>query len=77
MGMVAIFFNGAVTLNKLSISHSKEGPKWNLVKISQAVSDKAVKDYMILYMYIAHVQEQITWEGRLIITEYIVLHVLP
>ena len=48
-----------------------EGPKWNLVKIGQAVSEKKTfKDYEILYMYIAQGQGQITQEDKsLIVTK--------
>ena len=48
-------------LNKLIICTSTVGPKYNLVKIGQAVSEKKTfKDYEILYMYIAQGQGQIT-----------------
>ena len=60
MGMAAILFNGADHLNKLDDTPSTQGPMWNLVKIGQTVSEKAFKDYAILYMYIAQAQRQIT-----------------
>ena len=38
---------------------------WNLVKIGPAVSKKKTyKDYMILYMYVAQEQGQITPKGQ-------------
>ena len=38
---------------------------WNLVKIGQAVSEKKTfQDFMILYLYIAQGQEQITPGGN-------------
>ena len=41
---------------------------WNLVKFGQAGSEKkTLKDYEILYMYIAQGQGQITSEGKLLI----------
>ena len=50
-------------LNKLI-----EGPKCNLVKTGQAVSEKKTfKDYEILYMYIAQGQGQITQEDKILI----------
>ena len=37
------------------------GLMWNLVKIGQVVSEKKTfKDFMVLYLYIAQGQEQIT-----------------
>ena len=46
--MAASLFNGA------------EGLIQNLLKIGQVVSEKIFKDFMILYMYIAQGQGQIT-----------------
>ena len=47
---------------------STEGPKCNLVKIGQDVSEKKTfKDYEILYMYIAKGQEQIPQEDKILI----------
>ena len=47
---------------------SIEGPKRNLVKIGQAVSErKPFKDYKVLYMYIAQGQGQITLEDKILI----------
>ena len=60
MGMAAIMFNGAEPFEKIVNTPSKEGPMWNLVKIGQLVSKKTFKDYMILYLYTAQVQGQIT-----------------
>ena len=42
---------------------STEGPKCNLVKIDQAVSE--FKDYKILYMYKAQGQGQIMQEDKI------------
>ena len=52
---------------------STEGPKCNLVKIGQAVSEKKTfKDYETLHMYIAQGQEQITREVKiLIVTKWV------
>ena len=45
-----------------------EGPKCNLVKTGQAVSEKRTfKDYKILYMYKAHRQGQINQEDKILI----------
>ena len=58
MGMVWKYFEQIVNI------HSTEGPMWNLVKISQAVSEKEdIKDYTIVYMYTDHRQVQITPRG--------------
>ena len=49
MCMVAILFNGVEPFEQINILFT-EGPMWNLVKISQAVSEeKTFKDYIILY----------------------------
>ena len=59
--MAAILLNGAEpVVNTLST----ESPMWNLVKIAQAVSEKRFKNYIILYMYIAQGQGQITPRGQ-------------
>ena len=47
---------------------STEGPKCNLMKTGQAVSEKKkFKDYEILYMYIAQGQGQITQEDKILL----------
>ena len=59
--MVAILFNGAEPFEKIGKTLSTEGFIWNLVKIAQVVSEKkTLKQYTILYMYIAQRQGQIT-----------------
>ena len=40
---------------------------WNLVEITQVVSEKAIKNYTILYMYIAQGQGQITPGDKILI----------
>ena len=56
MGMVAILFYDAEQFEQIDNMPSTEGPKCNLGKIGQAVSDKKMfKDYEIVYMYIAQV----------------------
>ena len=63
MGMAAILFNDAEPYEQIYNMPSTEGPKYNLVKIGQAVSEKKTfKDYKILYMYIAQGQGQILQE---------------
>ena len=61
MDMVASLFNGAETFEQISISLRQiKAPCdiwWKLVK--QFKSER-LKDYTILYMYIAQGQEQIT-----------------
>ena len=65
MGMVAIWFKGMEPFEQIGNTLSTEGPMWNLVKISQVVSEKKTfKNYTILYVYIAHGQEQITPRGQ-------------
>ena len=57
MGMAAILFNGAEPFQQIVNTLSTEGPKWNLVKIAQAMSEKKTfKYYTILYMHIAQGQ---------------------
>ena len=54
MGIEAILFNGAEPFEEIV-------NMWNLKKMCQAVSEKKTfKDFMILYLYIAKGQEQIT-----------------
>ena len=73
MGMTAIVFNNAKPFEQNINILSTEGPMWNLVKIGQVVSEKKTfKDSMLLYLYIAHVQGQITprgWGQNLILTK--------
>ena len=65
MGMAAILLNGTEPFKQIINILSTEGPKWNLVKIAQAVSEKKkFKNYTILYMYIAQRQGQITPRGQ-------------
>ena len=54
--MAAILSNGTEPFEQILNILSTEGPKRNLVKIAQMVSEKTLKNYTILYMYIA--QEQ-------------------
>ena len=61
MDMAAILFNGTEPFEHIRNTCSTEGPMWNLMKIAQAVSGKKpLKNYTILYMYIAQGQGQIT-----------------
>ena len=65
MGMTAILFNDAELLEQSVNILSTEGPMWNLVKIGQVVSEKKTfKDFMVLYLYIAQGQGQITPRGQ-------------
>ena len=56
MGMAAILFDHAERFEQSDNTPSTEGPMWYLVKIGQAVLEKRLKDYEILYMYIAQGQ---------------------
>ena len=57
MGMAAILLNGTEPFEQILNILSTEGPKRNLVKIVQTVSEKkTLKNYTILYMYIAQGQ---------------------
>ena len=70
MGIAAILFSCAEPFEQIGNTLLTEGPMWNLVKISQTVSEKTFKNYTILYMYIAQWQGQITlWDKILIITK--------
>ena len=60
MGMAAILFNGVEPFEQIVNILLTAGPVWNLVKIVWAVSEKMFKDFMILYMYIAQGQGQLT-----------------
>ena len=62
------FYNKrAEPLEPIINTHSTDGPKQNLMKIVQAVSEKTFKIYTILYMYIAKEQGQITQRGQTLI----------
>ena len=67
MGMVAILFNGVTPFKHNChypfnrIPHEKSG------EIAQAVSEKAFKNYTILYMYIAQGHGQITSGDKILI----------
>ena len=64
MTMAAILFNGAKPFEQIVNIPSTKSPMWKLVKIGQGVSEKTIKDSMILYLYIAKWQGQITpWGG--------------
>ena len=68
MGMTTILFNNAERLEQTDKMPWTEGPKCNLVKIGQAVSEKKTfKDYEILYIYISQGQGQITKENKILI----------
>ena len=64
MGMAAILFNDAEPFEQIVNILSTEGPMWILVKIVQAVSEKKVKVFTILYVYIAKGQGQIALRGQ-------------
>ena len=65
MGMAAILFNGAEPFDQIVNTLSTEGPMRNLVKIAQALLEKkTLKNFTILYMYIAQEQGQITPRGQ-------------
>ena len=64
MGMAAILFNDVELFEQSFNITSTEGPKWNLVKISQVILEKKTfKDFIVLYLYIAQGQGQITKGG--------------
>ena len=65
MGMTAILFNDAEQFEQIDNMPSTEGPKCNLVKTGQAVSEKKTFN-KILYMYIAQGQGQITQEDKIL-----------
>ena len=60
MGMAVILFDGAEPFQQIVYLLLTEGPMWNLMKTVQAFSEKTLKDFRILYMYIAKGQGQIT-----------------
>ena len=65
MGMAAILFSGAESFEQIVNIPLIEGPMWHLVKIGQVGSEKKTfKDFMILYLYIAQGQGQITPVGQ-------------
>ena len=47
MGMAATLFIVAEPFEQIVNIPSTEGPMWNLAKISQVVSEKTFKDFMI------------------------------
>ena len=59
LGMAATLFNGAERFEQIFNIFKTEGPRWNLMKTVQAVSEKTFK-LTILYMYRAQGQGQIT-----------------
>ena len=61
--MTAILFNDAEPFEQNVNIPSTEGSMWNLVKIRELVSEKTFKDFMVLYLYIAQRQGQITPPG--------------
>ena len=66
--MAAILFNGREQFRQIVNTLSTEGPMWNLLKITQAVSEpKTFINYTILYMYIAQGQGQITPGDKILI----------
>ena len=61
MGMAAILVNGAEPFEQIVNILSTGSHMWNLMKIAQAVSEKKTfKNIIMLYMYIAQGQGQIT-----------------
>ena len=68
MSMTAILFNDAEWFEQTDNMPSTEGPKCNLVKIGQAVSEKKTfKDCEILNMYIVQGQGQTTQEDKILV----------
>ena len=66
--MATILFNDAQPFEQSVKIPSTEGPTWNLVKIGQVVSEsKTFKNYMVLYLYTAEEQGQITTRKKKII----------
>ena len=65
VNMAAILFSGAEPFEQTVKTSSTEGPMGNLVKIGPAVyAMKIYNDYIILYMYVAQGQGQITPRGQ-------------
>ena len=61
MSMAAVLFSDAEPFEQIVNTPSIKGMMWNLVKISQAISEKKrFIDYEILYMYVVQGQGQIT-----------------
>ena len=60
MGITAILLNGAELFEQIAVNT----PLSNLMKISQAISEKKTKDYTILNMYKALGPGQITPRGQ-------------
>ena len=65
MDMAAILSNDAEPSVQSVNIPSTEGPRWNLVKIGQVVLEKTFKNFMVLYLYIAQGQGQITPGGKI------------
>ena len=64
MGMTSILFNDAKPFEQ-NFNSLTEHPMWNLVQIGQVVSEtETFKDFMVLYLYIAQGQGQITQWGK-------------
>ena len=53
MGMTAILFNGTEPFEQIVSTLLTDWPMWSLVKFAQAISEKKLKKYTFLYMYIA------------------------
>ena len=65
--MAAILFNDVEPFEQIINIPLTEGPLWNLVKIDTMLSEKkTVKEYTILYMYVAQGQWWITPEDKIL-----------
>ena len=65
MGTAAIFFKDAEPFEQNANTPPTEGPMWNLVKTGQVILEKKTfKYFMVLYLYIAQGQGQITPSGQ-------------
>ena len=71
MGVAAILLSDVEPFKHSVNTPSTEGHMCNLVKIGQVISEnKTQKDFMVLYLYIAQMQGQITpGEQILILTK--------
>ena len=76
MGMTSILFNDAEQSEQIDNMPLTKGPKFNLVKIGQAGSEKTFKDYEISNMYIAQGQGQITQEDKILIVTKSVCYIV-
>ena len=64
--MLCILFNDPESFEQSVKIPLTEGPMWNLVKTSQVVLEKKTfKDFMVLYLYKAQGQGQITLGGKI------------